>query len=290
MRFLYRASVLALLLGVAGAAHSHDIWLYAENFKLAKGEELIIHQLLAAELDVDLVQPKSSLELPLLSDITPRFTLVTRQGSFDLLAELPDARTGPEVKPVLERKLDLDGLALIAMDHAILHTKFENSAFLRYLEHEGFDPEDFQTQMGSRSEQSEGYMRTLKTLVRVGKPAQSASDVDVHRRPIGQKIEIVLLQNPYELDPGARLDAQVLFEGEPLRGKLVKAFNSSGEGPISKHEARTDENGIASFTLERGGLWLIRLVHLLPCTERSEVDCDDSAWESYWTSYSFELD
>ena len=50
-------------------------------------------------------------------------------------------------------------------------------------------------------------------------------------------------------------------------------------------EAHTDARGIARFKLEAEGLWLIRLVHLLPCQE-----CPDVDWESYWASYTFELD
>ena len=41
----------------------------------------------------------------------------------------------------------------------------------------------------------------------------------------------------------------------------------------------------ARFKLERAGFWLIRLVHLYPNSDRADID-----WESYWTSFSFEVD
>lgn len=267
-------------------AYAHDIWLHARRFTLDKGETLTVHQLIGAELDSDLLQPENSLELPVLRDMTPRFALITPQGSVNLLRELPDIRAQPVVKPVLKRKLDFDGLALVTMEHSLIYTSFTNEVFLQYLQHEELDPEKFRRHMGSRPAQSEAYARTLKSLVRVGK----GTGAELHRRVLGQKIEILLLQNPYRLDPGDDLDVQVLFDGEPLRGQLVKAYNSDGKGPVSKHRARTNAGGIVRFKLDRGGLWLIRLVHLLPCSGRSEVDCEDADWESYWTAYSFEID
>ncbi len=82
----------------------------------------------------------------------------------------------------------------------------------------------------------------------------------------------------------------MLFNGEPLPDQLVMAFNREGEGPVAKSKARTNENGSARFTLDQRGVWLLRLVHLLPCSDRFEGDCDDVDWESYWTSFIFSLD
>ena len=58
---------------------------------------------------------------------------------------------------------------------------------------------------------------------------------------------------------------------------------------VAKSTARTDHDGVAHFHLARPGAWLIRLVHMLPCGERPDVDCDDVAWETYWSSFSFGL-
>ena len=67
-------------------AFSHDIWFSPERFTLSRGDTLTVHQLAGHEL-------KSELELPLLINLTPRFELVTPEGSFNLLNELPDAST-----------------------------------------------------------------------------------------------------------------------------------------------------------------------------------------------------
>ena len=274
-----RVIAVALFLLPVHVVYPHDIWLLPEQFILSKGDVIIVHQLAGSELEVEL-------ELPVLRTMTPGFSLITSGGSVDLLSELPDIRTQPEVKPVLQRKVDIEGLALVTMEHAITYTELDNDVFFEYLQHEGLDREEYREHMGSRPVQSEAYARNLKVLVQVGK----TTGTELHKQVLGQKIEILLLQNPYRLDPGDDLDVQVLFDGEPLRGQLVKAYNSDGKGPVSKHQTRTNADGIARFKLDRSGLWLIRLVHLFPCSGRSRVDCEDADWESYWSSYSFELD
>ena len=131
-------------------------------------------------------------------------------------------------------------------------------------------------------------LESLRSLTQLKTPILEAEKTRERMPPIevlSQRISIRLLQNPYLLDPGDDLEVQVSFDGEPLRDKLVWAYNGSKNGLVSKSMARTNEDGVAGFTLDRKGFWLIRLVHMRPCTEWPDLD-----WESYWASYSFELD
>lgn len=102
---------------------------------------------------------------------------------------------------------------------------------------------------------------------------------------LGSKLEIRPLQNPFLLAKGENLDVRILFKGEPLADKLVWAHNIAGAQPVSTLKVSTNANGVARFVLGREGPWQIRLVHLAPCLQWENVD-----WESYWTSYTFELD
>ena len=291
MKNVLRTSIAAALsLLTVSVAYSHDIWLHADKFRLERGDLLIVRQLLGEELDTDLSRPESTQELPILMDMTPRFSLIGPQGTVDLLAELPDIRTQPTIVPVLQRKLDFNGLALVTMEHAPLYTEFTSSEFLEYLHHEELDPERFRQHMGSRESQSKAYIRTLKCLVQVGDTTGSAPATELHKQVLGQRIEIVLQQNPYGLDPGDKLDAQVLLDSEPLPDQLVKAYNSNRDGSVSLQRARTNAAGIARISLDRAGLWLLRSVYMAPCSGRPEMDCEDTDWESAWTAYSFELD
>ena len=273
--------VFGATLGVLSApgASAHDIWLLPDRFQLEAGETLVVRQLAGSGLEVEV-------ELELLRRMTPRFELITSAGSVDLLAELADFRTRPVVKPVLERQLNVEGQTLLVMDHAFIHHKLTGEKFLDYLEHEELDVEDYRKHLKNGSAERERYARTMKCLIQVG----AAADGELHRRPVGQRLEILLLQNPYRLDPGGELEFQVLFEGEPLEGQLVTAFNRDSNGTVSKSHARTDSEGIGRFRLHSGGFWLLRLVRLIPCSERPDVDCSKVQWESHWTSYAFHLD
>ncbi len=272
------ATLVLLSLALVGLAYAHDVWLAPERFAIMRGDTLVVRQLAGTELDTEH-------DLGLLRTLTKRFELITPDGAIDLLAGLPDIRTQPEIKPVLKRRLDYDGLGLVVMDHAFIWEEFSRDQFFENLEHEGFARGAFEPYMGDRDSQSERYARTLKSLVQVG----AVADGDLHRRVVGQKLEILLLQNPFLLDPGAELPVQVLFEGEPLARGLVKAHNRAGNGPVTTYEARTNDEGIATFELDRAGSWLVRLIHMLPCAERADVDCEDVHWESYWSSYTFEV-
>lgn len=307
----WKAGLALLVMFAPGLSLAHDIWLYPEQSIIKKGGILTVHQFVGPELE-DAEQGGTTKELPLFRRITTRFDLVTNDRVVDLLSELPDEKTQPVVQPVLQRKLDADGLALVVMDHAFIYDQHSREKFLEYLAHEEYPlfeheqhdhghhkhdrhehtghPEyktvDFQAHMGSRADQRERYRRSLKVLVQVGTPEQG----DLHRRRLGQELEILLLQNPYQLNPGATLDVQIIFHNRPLTGVLVKAYNRDASGSVIKYKARTDAEGIARFKLDRKGLWLFRLVHLRPCIDGPGKDCKVAHWESDWASYSFKLD
>ena len=67
------------------------------------------------------VELENADEVQLFRRSTPVFQLITDDDTVDLLAELPDMQSQPVVMPVLERRLDVDGLALITMEHAFTH-------------------------------------------------------------------------------------------------------------------------------------------------------------------------
>ena len=147
-------TLVALLL-VAGAAYSHDVWLLPDQFHVARGQTLTLRQFSGIELQ----NPE---EVELFRRSTPAFQLITSDDTIDLLGELPDMRTQPVVMPVLERALDFDGLALVTMEHAFIHTGFTADKFVEYLEHEEYNVDDFKDRLAGRKFELERYARTMK--------------------------------------------------------------------------------------------------------------------------------
>ena len=79
------------------------------------------------------------------------------------------------------------------------------------------------------------------------------------------------------------MTVSVLFEGQPLRGAEVTAYHREADKTTTQ-KVTTDDQGQSQFTLDRSGLWLIRLVHMQRCKNVSGID-----WESFWAAYSFQM-
>ena len=74
---------------------------------------------------------------------------------------------------------------------------------------------------------------------------------------------------------------RLIYEGKPLEGALVVAFNKTE--PLKKRKARTDKDGRVQFDFNRPGVWLVTAVHMLPAPPKTNAD-----WESVWASLTFE--
>jgi hypothetical protein len=118
----------------------------------------------------------------------------------------------------------------------------------------------------------ETYFRCAKSLIAAGTISDDAD------RILGLPLELIAETNPY-LTRTLRL--RLLYQGKPLSGALVVAFNKAE--PLAKLKARTDDNGRVEFTLPRSRTWLVTSVHMIPASFFSGYD-----WESLWASLTFE--
>jgi len=85
---------------------------------------------------------------------------------------------------------------------------------------------------------------------------------------LGQRLEIVPQTDPVLLARnGGRLEVQVLFEREPLAGVNLLAMPKH-EPMEGRATAITDEIGVASLELSRGGPWLIQVAYKTRKKER----------------------
>jgi uncharacterized GH25 family protein len=260
---------LSLLILLTCTANAHDIWLYAEDFRMDQGDRLVLHQVSGHGMD-------RGMEFELLLDMTPSFQLHTPDGQRDLLEGL--GRTREVITPILDTIVDFNGPALITMQHDFIYTQWKSHEFTSYLHHEGL-ADKFHGTFPSKEIYSERYARSFKCLVQ-----SSDASGDVYKRLIGQDLEIILLQNPYTLDPGDRLEFQVYYNGQPAANQQVKAMAKQPNGQLTSLDLCTDTKGQASFLLAHQGTWLLRSLYLF---RNSTGDTD---WESHWTSFTFAVD
>lgn len=268
------AAVFACLAG-ALTAGAHDFWLEPETTPAAKGDELVLRLRMGEQF-------KTEEERPLQKDRIARFDLFSdRRQRRDLLAagqegQTPAAKFRPET-----------GVLLAVMDRTPRPIAMERDKFNRYLEDEGQDAVIAararlgQTDQGGK----EVYTRYLKALIQERDLAGSIPST-LYKRRVGQRLEILLENDPGRMQPDKMLTVKVLFEGKPLAGAKVFACRreAGDQGPLAL-TAVTSAQGLAEFKLDQTGVWLVRLVHFRAPAERRPEPT--AAWESFWASYSF---
>lgn len=262
-KMLIIISVLFITLLVFG----HEYILLAYKYKVQKGDTLEMHLFVADGFNIQLERPMQSV-------ITKKFELITIQGITNLLAETKD-----QTLPIVNRKVDFDGLGLLHLERDYARISLPTDKFLAYLKEDHIENITVKKD-DEKKLQRERYSRYIKALVQSGKPGNDS----LFNKRIGQRFEIVLLQNPYLLHPGSIIKAQVLFMDKPLANKVITARNRTGNENTLFLTSRTDTNGICSFNLPRKGEWFIHATQMIPCPDKT-----DSDWESFWASYSFEI-
>lgn len=155
----------------------------------------------------------------------------------------------------------------------------EPEKFEKYLQDEGLDHV-----LKARAERkesvkpgSEVYSRCAKSLIAGGGSGDAGFD-----RVVGLTLELVAESSPLKLRPGDALRLRLLHDGRPLPGALVKV--TVQDDPEGTASARTGRDGRVSFRLPRKGIWLARVVHMVPAPAETGAD-----WESLWASLTFEV-
>lgn len=150
--------------------------------------------------------------------------------------------------------------------------------FDQYLAEEGLEAIAAErTRRGETGAVRELFSRCAKSLVLAGETGTTPAE-----RPLGFTLELVSERNPYGLHAGQELPIRLTYEGRPLAGTLVVAINR--DAPYGKLRARSDADGRVRFQLPRGGMWLIKAVHMIRAPSGAAAD-----WESFWASLTFDL-
>ncbi len=204
---------------------------------------------------------------------TTRLTLVRADKTEDIL---PSATEG--ALPMLQLHIQGSGGHLLAVDRNASRIELEAKKFETYLHDEGLD--SIIQERARRGESSkpgrERYTRYLKALIQEGAAADATYGVVV-----GQNLELAPTQNPVFASPGSTFPWIVRFQGVPLAGAQIEALSRVG-ADIRKTSYTSDAQGRVNIVIDRRGVWLVRMVHMIRCD-----GCDDADWASFWTSYSF---
>lgn len=157
--------------------------------------------------------------------------------------------------------------------------------FTDYLRHDGILDTLARFEKGREStEVRERYSKHVRAVVQVGD--EPSAD---YSKPLGYPVEILLDQNPYDLNIGDELSFRVLFNDEPVDNQIVRVSYEGFRGRNASNEhdnaynLRTDQHGRARFRLTDKALWYIALIHM------KKIDDAKVDYESHWATVTFEV-
>jgi len=187
-------------------------------------------------------------------------------------------REDPDDRAAVCSLADLaDGVHVAVVDTAPQRIAMDARKFNDYLLHDGV-PHVLAARMDAGEEgldATEQYRKCAKVVFRLGDGGSGR-----FAEPVGQRLEIVPLEDPTLLAPRRTLPVRVLFDGAPLvRANLC--WDLPGNGEDLAGCTWTDARGEALVPIVRPGWTTVRLVHMTrPRTTEFE-------YESFWASCSF---
>lgn len=255
--------MLGSTLALAPLLLAHDMWIEPATFSPEAG------QILSVKLRVG---------QDLLGDPIPRDPALINQFIFEDAAGRKPVIGRNGADPAGFLRVAAPGLLVVGYRSNPSPVELAAEKFNRYLKEEGLDA--VIAQRASRKQTGAGvrelFARCAKSMVLSGAPSQTQTD-----HTLGFTLELVAERNPYALGAGEDLPIRLTYESRPLAGALVVAMNRLN--PSEKLTARSDKDGRVRLRLRRGGMWMIKAVHMIPAPDPAKAD-----WMSYWASLTFE--
>jgi uncharacterized GH25 family protein len=256
----------ACAFAVATPLLAHDFWIEPTSFRPDVGS--------VVGLSLRVGQSFRGDPVPLNRDKIVKFVTVSPAG-----AETPvDGAPGRD--PAGTARIAAPGYVVAGYRSSPSSLELPAEKFEAYLKEEGLERVSAVRARRGDSEKpsKEIFSRCAKALLDAGGAGTVGFD-----RALGFRLELTPETSPKELPPSGRgtLAVRLLYEGKPLAGALVVAMNR--DDPEKRLSARTDRSGRVLLALPRGGVWLVKAVHMVPAPAESGAD-----WESLWASLTFE--
>jgi uncharacterized GH25 family protein len=261
---------LALLVVVSGALQAHDMFFRADSFRVA---------------------PNSTVRLRALNGTFSKSeNSITRDRLRDLSLVSPDGRTHPDTLTwsttgdtslftlrVGRAGTYVAGASLFPREITLKATEFNT-----YLADDGIPDVLAARRNNGEMEQgaTERYSKHIKAIVQVG--TSKSGDFNA---ALDYPAELIPLDNPYSLAPGATLRLRALVDGKAVSNQLVVA---GGRTPMDtrlrEQRVRSDASGVARIRLSGRGQWYVKFIHMVPYTGSEKIN-----YESKWATLTFDV-
>jgi hypothetical protein len=183
-----------------------------------------------------------------------------------------------------ETSLNAPGLYCSAAKTKPGFESYSAQEFEEYLEEADFaQAAKDRHQLGETAlEGKEFYIQYAATIFRVGDAKKSATSESSICRPEGQALEILLDSDPTLLTAGDSVSFQVVYEGQPAPGAVVRVLADGDEE--ARFTLKTDEKGRAQYKLNSPGAWAIMTGWMQRRSDRAKAD-----WDTHWATLTFAI-
>ena len=209
-----RANLIVTLITflLVSSVRAHDLWVVPGKFVLSAGEKCRVFLNSGDEFPIS--------ESLLGEHRVQFFRMLTAAGANEISSFVVDGRSLTLELPETE-----EGTAVLALGTKPRLVRLKAKEFNEYLKEDGLPQILALRESGDDGNQPvvERYAKWAKAILKIGD-----GEDDTWSKPAGLKIEIVPLENPYEIRPGGVLPVVVLFDGEPLAGLTVTGTRAGG--------------------------------------------------------------
>ncbi len=262
-------TLLAILLISNTLLFSHEFWLMPDKFRVKVNELFTLTFYVGEDFTGEIWGNKK--------ERTLKLTHFTGEIKSDLTKLSIESDTYDIVLNFVN-----EGTLVLTLESKNSFIALDAEKFNAYLKEDGIDDiYEFRKKDGDLDKPSkELYRRCAKTLVQVG-----TNTDNTFKKNTGMPLEIIPLQNPYTAKMGDKMTVKILFNGKPLKNKMVVAWNKTITTKTRKQKLKTNNDGQVSFPLDQKGQWMISTVQMIPV-----IDNVDANYQSYWGNLTFEFE
>lgn len=259
------ALALFMLLHFAHQSRAHEFWMEPETYRPSVGQKVALRHFIGQKFNGE--------SYPYVPDWFQSFELTQGSERSDVGGTMGD-------DPAAILSFDRPGLKILTFHSTADKLTFKSfEKFKTYLIFEGLEPilEQYENVLSKQTEFREDYIRCSKTLMQVGEQVSGADQAT------GMPLELIAQQNPYTLTKGDSLKVQLLKDGKPLAGALIRILTKIDPEKITP--VRTGAQGYALISLAHTGPYLLNAVAMI----NEDLPKKEENWKSLWASLSFSV-
>jgi len=116
----------------------------------------------------------------------------------------------------------------------------------------------------------EFYQRNAKTIIQIGELKDN-----IYSKKTTLPLDIIPLQNPYDLKENDLLTIKILFKKKPLKEALIKVWNRIDNQTMVTNYT-SDKNAEIHMPINHKGKWMVSTVKMIKLDNDKQAD-----WQSY---------